>query len=195
MSGLGFAPRMRTNASSTCAAISGNKYRGTLDAPLTQVGERGIGLDQRIARHGGLDPGPWRNRKELVRILAREVCDRHDLPLLPEIAIGKARNVGHVNAAADHATALPHRLERKWHQRADRSEDDGSIERLRGHLLRAAGPDRTERLREALCRHVPRPRKGIDAAALPGRDLRQDVGGSTETIEPKRAPLARHTEA
>jgi hypothetical protein len=30
---------------------------------------------------------------------------------------------------------------------------------------------------------------------LPGRDLRQDVGGSTETVEPERAPLARHAVA
>src|SRR5436190_477807 len=135
MSGLGFAPRMRANASSICAAISGNEHSSALNAPLAQISERRIGFDQRIARHSRLDPGARRDREELARILAREVRDRHDLPLLPEIAVAKARNVRHVNAAADHATTLPHRLERKWYQRADRSEDDGGIERLRGHLL------------------------------------------------------------
>ena len=48
------------------------------------------------------------------------------------------------------AAALLHRLEGGEHQRADRGEDDGGIERLGRHLVGTAGPHRAERAREVL---------------------------------------------
>ena len=127
-----------------------------------------------------------------MRVGAREVRHRHHLPLLPQQRIGKARDVRHVDAAADHAPALAHRFQRGRHQRADRREDDGRIERLRRRLLRAARPHRAERAREILRRGVALARESEHAPALPDRDLRQDMGGGAEAVETERLALARH---
>src|SRR4029077_18805035 len=49
--------------------------------------------------------------------------------------------------------------------------------------LRAAGPHRAERFCKCLRRLVAGAGEGIDAAALPGRDLRQNVRGGAESVE------------
>ena len=46
----------------------------------------------------------------------------------------------------------PQRAQRRRHQRADRREDDGGVERLRRRGVGAAGPGRAERARERLRR-------------------------------------------
>src|ERR1035437_6214816 len=107
----------------------------------------------------------------------------------------KARNVGHVNRAADHASALALRFQRRRHQRAHRRENDGGIERLRRRLFRAARPHRAERAREVLRRRVALAREGEHAPALPDRDLRQDMGGGAEAVEAERLAFAGHAVA
>src|SRR5262249_31299499 len=127
------------------------------------------------------------------------------LPLLPEQPIGKARNVRHVDATAAAPAALLHRLERHWNKRADRRKNDRGIEWLRRHLVRAAGPDRTERLCKCLRRIIAAAGEGVDAPALPGRDLGQNVRGGATAAEAERVrprplaarppPRARHAVA
>ena len=90
-------------------------------------------------------------------------------------------------AAHDHA-AFAHGSERRRHERADRREDDGGIERLGRHLVRAAGPHRAELARELLRLGVAGSREGVDLASLMARDLRHDMGRRAEAVDAE--PLA-----
>src|SRR5262245_39478864 len=67
---------------------------------------------------------------------------------------GKARNVAHVNAGADHAAALAHGLQGGRDQRAHRREDDRAIKRLGRTIAGGAGPDGAELPREILARDI-----------------------------------------
>jgi hypothetical protein len=78
-----------------------------------------------------------RHRQKLAGVLPRKIGDGDELPLLPQDALGKARNVGHVDAAAHHACAFLHRAQGGRHERSDRRENDGGIERFRRHLVGA----------------------------------------------------------
>ena len=62
---------------------------------------------------------------------AREVGDRDDLALVPQPLVGKLRYRTHMYAAAYHATALAYRAQRLGHERPDRREQNGGVERLR----------------------------------------------------------------
>ena len=108
-----------------------NKHRRALQAALAQIRQRLVGARQRIARDLAMHARLRRDPQKFMRVGARQVRDRHHVPLLPQQRIGEARNVRHVDAAADHAAALAHRFQRGRHQRADRREDNGGIERLR----------------------------------------------------------------
>src|SRR5258708_7366965 len=77
---------------------------------VAQTGGRLVGAFERVVSPLGLAPGLRRKFQELAGVRAGEVRDRDDVALLPEQAIGEARNVGHVNTAADHAPALLDRL-------------------------------------------------------------------------------------
>lgn len=57
----------------------------------------------------GLDARLGSDLEELDPIIAREVGDGEQLPLFPEYAVGKGRNIRHVNAGADHPSAFAHR--------------------------------------------------------------------------------------
>jgi hypothetical protein len=52
------------------------------------------------------------------------------LPLLPEQPVGKARDIPHMNASANDASAFADCLQGKWHQSAHRRKDDGCVEWL-----------------------------------------------------------------
>ena len=128
--------RARTRGAGAGLEIALRRQHGrALQAAFAQVGERVVGRGKRIARDLGLHASLGHDVQEFSRVRAREVCDRHDMPLLPQQAIGEARNVRHVDAAADDAPTLLHRLERQWNERADRGKDDSGIERLGRHFI------------------------------------------------------------
>ena len=101
---------------------------GALKAPRPQIAERGVGLFQRVGNGFGLHARLEGQREERLAIRAREIGDRTDGAFFPEIGVGKARDVAHVDAAADDAPALPHGSEGAGHQIADRREYDGRVE-------------------------------------------------------------------
>ncbi len=160
--------------------------------PSRRSDKRFIGARQRIARDLAGHARLRRDLQEFMRVGAGEIRHRHHMPLLPQQRIRKARNVRHVDAAADHAPALAHRFERRRHQRADRCEDDGGVERFRRHLVRAAGPHGAERAREVLRRAVALAREGEHAPPLPDRDLRQDMGSGAKAVKAERLAVAGH---
>ena len=100
-----------------------------------------------------------------------------------------------MDAAADHPPALADRRKRHRHQGADRGEDDGRVELFRRRLVRPASPGGAQRAGEILRRGVTRAREGEDLAALPDRDLAQNMGGGAESVEPEPAAVARFSQA
>jgi len=76
-----------------------------------------------------------------------------------------------MDAAADHPAALVHGAQRGGHQRADRREKDGRIERLRRKIFRAAGPSRAERQRIVLRSGIARAQQ-MQVPALVAERLR-----------------------
>src|SRR5262249_30443288 len=99
---------------------------------------------------------------------------------------GKARNVRHVDAPADHAPAFLYRLQRQGDERAYGREDNRGIERLGRHLVRSASPNRAERFRKYLRRLIANPGERVDAAALPDSDLDQKVRGGANPVKAER---------
>ena len=79
-----------------------------------------------------------------VEMARAGVYPRDQLALFPEQPIRKGRDVAHVNAAADDAPALAHRLQRERHQCTGGREDDCRVEPLGRHLVRYAGPHRAQ---------------------------------------------------
>ena len=70
------------------------------------------------------------NDKKFLAVLAGEVRDRADGPLLPEPRGRKARNVAHMNSGADHGSSLVDGSERERHEVADGREDDRGVQWL-----------------------------------------------------------------
>ena len=97
-----------------------------------------------------------------------------------------------MDAAAHHASAFLHCTQGGRHERADRRENDGGIERFRRHLIGAAGPHRAERAREILRSFISGAGECVDTPPLPGGDLCQDVGGGAEAVETNRSGVTGH---
>src|ERR1700722_8481910 len=87
-----------------------------------------------------------------------------------------------MDAAADDDAAFPGRGERRRDQRADRGEDQRSVERLGRLLVRTAGPCDAEPAREILRCDIARFGEGKDLTALKKRELSDDVGRRAETV-------------
>ncbi len=162
-------------------------------APVSRPSRRSasarIGLGERIGRRLGADAQARREIEEIERVLPRQVGDRAQHALLPEQRVGKARDVAHVDAAADDGAAGRDRAQRRRHQRADGGEDQRGVERLRRHLVRTAGPAAGDAAGEFLCRRVTRAREGEHALPVVPRHLRGDMRRRAEAVDAE--PLRR----
>ena len=94
-----------------------------------------------------------------------------------------------MDPGADDRAALRDRRERGRDELAGRGEDDRRVELL-GRRARAR-PLRAERARERLRLVVALARDREDAAALRPRDLRDDVRGGAEAVQPEPLGVAR----
>jgi hypothetical protein len=92
-----------------------------------------------------------------------------------------------VDAAADDDAARGQGAQREGHETADRREDDRCVELLRRPRLGGAGPLGAELAGEALRALVALACEGEDAPALPGGDLREDVGCGRYPISPAQS--------
>src|ERR1700727_3038073 len=68
----------------------------------------------------------------------------------PQVVIGEARDVAHVDPGTDHAPSRGDRFECGRDQRPGRREDDRGVELFGWPLVTATGPDRAQRARELL---------------------------------------------
>src|SRR3546814_6022708 len=73
-----------------------------------------------------------------------------NLALPPEISIGEARDVAHMDARADDPATLAHQLQGGGNKRTDWREDENGVEFHRCTLGRCAGPAAAERSRKGL---------------------------------------------
>ena len=81
--------------------------------------------------------------------------------------------------------------ERRRHERTDGREDDRRVQGLRRRFIGTASPFRAEPTREILRGHVARSCEREHFAALVARDLRNDVRGGSEAVNPKSFRVAR----
>src|SRR5207248_4981430 len=185
--GVGLAdPRLGIHEGANARArdsISGYEDGGAADDAVAQRRERLVGLGERVSGHLGAHAGARGEGEELLRVARGEVRDRAHDTLAPEQLVGKGGHVAHVDAAAHDHASLPHGLERKRYERADRSAEQRGIEWFGRRFVGGACPGGAELAREALALRVATAREGDDAAALVARDLRDDVRGGAEAVD------------
>src|SRR5580692_5347869 len=96
-------------------------------------------------------------------------------------------------ASADDAAAFAHRLEGRGHECADRRVDDGAVELPGRSVIGSSAPACAHFLGEGLRRGIAGPRKCEHIASLPACDLRDDVSGGAEAVEPDLLAIAGET--
>src|ERR1700737_3774669 len=141
----------------------------------------------RLGANGGL----WRDLEELLAVTPRQVGNRPDLPFHPQEGMRKRGDVAHVDAGTHDNPAWIQGFERGRHQRPNGSEDQGGIEGLWRRTRGVASPFGPKASREPLLLGIARRRKGENAPALKTGDLRDDVRGVAEAIEPDALSIAR----
>jgi hypothetical protein len=97
---------------------------------------------QRKTCHFGPDTGPRRDGEELLAIAAGEVGDRAHAAFPPEDLVGEFGNVAHVNACANHRSALGGVAKRLRNQFPGRREENRRVHFLRRGHVGAARPGR-----------------------------------------------------
>src|SRR5262249_54488545 len=85
-----------------CKAALPAQDRCAPQSSAAQILERVVGILEWITHDRRLEPALGSDGKELARVGAGQVRDRDNLALLPKDHVGEARNVRHVDAAANH---------------------------------------------------------------------------------------------
>src|ERR1700749_1426138 len=97
-----------------------------------------------------------------------------------------------MDAAADDGAALLCRREGRWHQGADRGEDQRGIEQLGRWLVGTPGPFSAQRAGELLRGNIARASEGEQPESLVTRYLRHDVGGGAKAVDPDERRVPGH---
>src|SRR3569832_1299510 len=155
-----------------------------IEAAFAQFLQGFICLAQRERNRSCFDIELRGERKKGFAIGAREVGDRAHYALSPQQRIGKLRNVAHMNAGADYGRSFAGGRQRKRNQRADWSKQNRGVKQHGRYLSRIAGPGCPERARKCLRARVARTREGIHFLSLLTGDLRDDVRGGAESVQP-----------
>ena len=117
-----------------------NENGGAVERAGAQRGQSFI----RLLEREGLRLRPDRNaRRKLQKFFAvapRQIRDRRNRPLVPQIAIRKRGDVAHMDAGADDASSSFQNPQRCRHERADRRKDNGGVEFFRRRCVRSARP-------------------------------------------------------
>ena len=122
----------------------GYEHRGAADSTGTEAVQRLVGLAQGKRLHRRSHGNTRRERKELLPIAAGEVGDGAEAALFPQELVGEARDVAHVNAAADDGAAFGDGFEGERDQLARRGEDDRGIRLFGREGVGAPDPGRSQ---------------------------------------------------
>src|ERR1700683_63092 len=128
--------------------------------------------------------------QKIKAVLAGEIGDGQELALLPQEAVGKARDITHVDTCTDNAAALAYCLQGLRHEIAHCREDDRGIEQRRWHRVGITCPGDTQAAGKRLSRQVPGSRKREYRTLLPDCHLRQNVGSGAEAVEAELSAVA-----
>src|SRR5438874_11663289 len=93
------------------------------------------------------------------------------------------RDIAHVNSGGNYHSAFLEVTQRLRHERANRREDDGSVEGFRRHFVGTAGPGCTKPLREFLRFGIARTGESENLASFKPRDLTNDMGSGAESVQ------------
>ena len=96
-------------------ACGGNENSGTGETAGTQVGERTVGVRQRVRLDMRAQRDLGGEREELTGVLACQIGDRADRPFFPQEPIWKRRYVAHVDAGAHDHASRPYMRQRLGH--------------------------------------------------------------------------------
>lgn len=187
-------PGRRPHEDAERVRLAWEQDRCALQATGSQVIERLVGVAQRIAMSMEPKPHHWSDLQKIERILTRQVRNRNDASLSPEILVGKGRDVAHVDARANDTATLFHILERKRDEFAGRRVDDCSVKLGRRRISRGAGPSCAKIARERLGCGLPWSREREDTALLPSGDLKDNVSGGAKSIKSNRLAASREYE-
>jgi hypothetical protein len=97
-----------------------------------------------------------------------------------------------VDPSTDDNPSFRHRTKGNRNEITDGGKDDRCIEWLRRRLVRTTGPFRAERFGELLRFSIPWPSESVDPPTLVASDLRDDVRGGAEAVEPDPLGITRH---
>ena len=131
--------------------------------------------------------------QEFLRILTREVRDRSDRAFATEPSIRNIRDIAHVNAGADHHAARRCAGQGFGDEVTDRREDERAVQRHRGRLVGWTGPCRTDFSRKAQGLIVAWCNERVDVTALVYGQLRDDMRGCAEPVDPESGARPCHS--
>ena len=95
-----------------------NDHRTPLEAAVSQVVERAVGVRERVRRDSGEVFDLRRELQELDAVVARQVGHRAKDALAPQVLVREGGNVAHMDAGAYDVAALPHCLESSDNKRS-----------------------------------------------------------------------------
>jgi hypothetical protein len=75
----------------------------------------------------------WNFRRQVEKfmtVLAGQIGHGANRAFFPQVAVGKGRNIAHVNASTDDDAALAHGPKSRRNESSDRGEDDRRVKRL-----------------------------------------------------------------
>lgn len=171
------------------ASFTNREHCGAIEPPGTQVGEGAVGVFETEPLDARLESDLRNQREQLLAISSRQVRDRTNGALLPEQPIRKRRNVRHVNPAAHHHAAGRDRGKRDRDQLTGGREDDCRVELHGWPLVGITSPYRSDLAGERLATPISGARERIHVATEVARDLRDQVTGGAEPVDPETTPL------
>src|SRR2546421_568488 len=154
---------------------SRNEHRRASEVSRAQFAQRFVRLFEWKCLRLDANRNPMRELHEFLAVAASQVRHRANSSLLPQLAIPELRDVAHVNSATHDDAATIDRAQCRWHQRADRRENNSRIEFLRRCFIRSARPDGAETESELLRLCISRARESENVPSLMPRDLGHDV--------------------
>ncbi len=148
----------------------------------------------RLLQRKHLDRGTQRRLPQCLKkrktVATRQIGHGADAALTPQPGIGKAGNVAHVDASADHAAAFVEVPQGDGHQRACGRKNQGRVQWQRRGLVGSSRPVRAQAAGKFLAGAVAGAGEGKDFAPLRARQLGDEVRRRAKAIDTQSTWIA-----